>query len=803
MRSVRTDPVIGLIAEVVLLAALAATVGLSPLGWVVGAACGVVTCAVLTRSLRRAGQDAWSPASQVTLIRAALVGGVAALVADSLTRPSPVVSLVSLSAAALVLDAVDGWIARRTRTANAFGARFDMEVDASLILVLSVYVAPSIGWWVLAIGAARYVFVAAGWLLPWLRRSSPPRYWCKVVAATQGVVLTVAAAEILPHVWAEVAVAVALALLAESFGRDVWWLWLHRADETRTAALVSEEQPAITNIRSRVRTARAGLTTVIAAFLVWFALVGPDELNQLTPSVFLRIPVEGLLLVVVALVLPARWGRVIAAVMGFVLGLLTIVKIIDIGFWEALDRPFNPVTDRGYFGPAIGVLRDSIGRAAANAAVVAVALTFIALLVLVPLALMRLTRIVGRHRTRSVPVVIAVGVGWAICAVLGLQDVPGAPIASTSAASLAFNQVREIHAGIVDGRVFGEEINHDPLRNTPTKDLLTGLRGKDVIFAFVESYGRVAVQGTTFSPRVDAVLKAGGTKLHAAGFAARSGFLTSPTFGGISWLAHSTLQSGLWVDNQQRYDQLTSSDRFTLSDAFNRAGWRTVGDVPSDSGDWPGGSSFYHYDKVYNDANVGYRGPRFSYARIPDQYSLSALQRLELAKTNRPPVMAEADLVSSHTPWAPLPHLIGWNQVGDGSVYDGMPAQGESADQVWSDADKVRASYGRSIQYSLNALVSFVQKYANNNTVLVVLGDHQPATIVSGEDASHDVPISIIAHDPSVMRRVAGWGWNPGLRPDPEAPVWPMSNFRDRFLTTFGSAPSTRTVSASPARQLP
>ena len=123
---------------------------------------------------------------------------------------------------------------------------------------------------------------------------------------------------------------------------------------------------------------------------------------------------------------------------------------------------------------------------------------------------------------------------------------------------------------------------------------MSGLRGKDVIVAFVESYGQVAVRGTSFSPGVDRVLTAGAQTLDGAGFGSRSAFLTSPTFGGISWLAHSTLQSGLWIDSQQRYDELVASDRYTLSDAFNQAGWRTVSDVPSDVGVWPEGRSFYH-----------------------------------------------------------------------------------------------------------------------------------------------------------------------------------------------------------------
>ena len=105
----------------------------------------------------------------MTLARAALVGGITALIVDSFDRPVPVTLLVSLAAVALVLDAVDGRVARGTGTVSTLGARFDMEVDAFLILVLSVYVAPTVGGWVLIIGLARYLFVAASWLLPWLR----------------------------------------------------------------------------------------------------------------------------------------------------------------------------------------------------------------------------------------------------------------------------------------------------------------------------------------------------------------------------------------------------------------------------------------------------------------------------------------------------------------------------------------------------------------------------------------------------------------------------------------------------------
>jgi len=564
---------------------------------------------------------------------------------------------------------------------------------------------------------------------------------------------------------------------------------------TRLSRPPTEQQahgePGSAGHRSGFRAAATRVVTGLAALFVWFALVAPNELDRLTPDAFVRIPLEALLFVGAVLFLPPRAGRIAAVAVGVAVGLLAIVKVLDMGFSEALGRPFHPEVDWSYVHSAVGVLGDSIGRFAAIVATAAAALAAVAVLVFAPLSVLRLTRIVGRHRATSLQAVTALGVVWAVCAVAGVQLVPGAPLASTSAAGLAFDEVGQVYAGIKDQQAFAKTAAVDAFNNTPGADLLTGLRGKDVIVAFVESYGRVAVEGSAFSPQVGSVLDAGTRRLRAAGFSAKSAFLTSPTFGGISWLAHSTLQSGRWINSQMRYNDLVASDRFTLSGAFKRAGWRTVSDVPADNRDWPQGTSFYHYDKLYDSLNVGYVGPKFSYAPVPDQYTLSTFQRLELAKPNRAPVMAEIDLVSSHTPWAPLPHMVDWNQLGDGSVFDGMPEQGQSPGVVWRDPAQVQAAYAQSIEYSLNALIGFVERYHDNNLVLVLLGDHQPATIVTGQGASHDVPITIISHDPAVMDRVSPWGWQDGMRPSADAPVWPMDAFRDRFLSAYGPHPPT------------
>ena len=225
MFTVRGSTVMAGAGAVVLLAVLTAVDGLGPIGWLVGLAVAGTTNALLVRALERRGIGSVQLPNGITLTRAMLVAAAASLVADGALRTAHTAAIVALATLALVLDAVDGLVARRTDGVTELGGRFDMEVDAFLILVLSGFVAPLFGPWVLAIGGARYAYVAAGWVLPWLRRPTPSRYWRKVVAAIQGIVLTVAAAQLLPTLLAVVAVSAALALLAESFGRDVFWQW--------------------------------------------------------------------------------------------------------------------------------------------------------------------------------------------------------------------------------------------------------------------------------------------------------------------------------------------------------------------------------------------------------------------------------------------------------------------------------------------------------------------------------------------------------------------------------------------------
>ena len=197
---------------------------LSVAGWCAGLLYLCGSNALLARGLRRHRTARFGPANAITAMRSTLVGLITALIATSFTEPVSVSLLIGLTVPALALDAVDGWIARRTHTISALGARFDMEVDAFLILALSAYVSQDLGWWVLTMGVLRYALGAAEWFIPALRVTAPPRYWRKVVAAIAGIALALAASDLAPSAVDYLVTAVALVLLLESFGRDILWM---------------------------------------------------------------------------------------------------------------------------------------------------------------------------------------------------------------------------------------------------------------------------------------------------------------------------------------------------------------------------------------------------------------------------------------------------------------------------------------------------------------------------------------------------------------------------------------------------
>ena len=389
------------------------------------------------------------------------------------------------------------------------------------------------------------------------------------------------------------------------------------------------------------------------------------------------------------------------------------------------------------------------------------------------------------------PTIGAAGVAAvATVVVASIGPIPVRFEASTSLVRHAEQMARDIEVR----RAFAVDTAPDRLSEAAPSDLLAGLAGRDVLLFFVESYGRSAIEDPRYRPTVGPALDSLDDAVTDVGAGIRSAWLTSPISGGQSWLAHATLLSGLWIDSQRRYDALLTSGRQTLVHAFADAGWRTVAVMPAISQAWPQGT-FYGYDRIYAAADLGYAGDPFNWVTMPDQYTLSALERFELAAEDRAPVMAEVALISSHAPWTPIAELVPWDEVGDGSVFNRWANEGDPPAVVWQDFDRVRAQYVLAVEYAIRNLASYLQNYLNDDTVVIVLGDHQPAPLITGEDASRDVPIHIISRDSDVLSALDAWNWTDAADPTPAAPVLRMDAFRDAFLDAF--TPSAAPIASS------
>lgn len=712
-------------------------------------------------------QVRFGPADYVTGVRALLSAGVAGLAIDGLLGRVHTTPLVTMAAIALVLDLVDGYVARRTGTASEFGARFDMETDAFLIAVLSVHVAGTFGWWVLLIGAMRYVYVAAGAFLPWLRLPLPPRQSAKVVAAVQGVTLAVAASGLLPDGLVRIALCVALVLLVESFGQDCWAQWCRR-DEV-------EPSDRMTPLTGRP------IVTVLAAVVLWFACVHPPLADGIGASDLLRIPIEGLVVIGVTLLLPVWGRRAVAVAAGLALAALAVLRLVGLGFTLVLARDFHLLGDLPNVRRGYELVRDTEGPTAAVVATGLVLLLVGVLFVGLPWAALRVCRAASERRDGALGIVTLMGVVWVLCAVAAG---PVQSVASARAAGLVRDTVDQVRTDQRESVDFGDELQTDAYAGKSGKQLVGALAGKDVLLLWFESYGRTALEGP-ISPGIRDVLASSNRQLAAAGYSSRSAFLTSPVVGAGSWLAHGSVQSGVWVDGEQRYSQLLASNRLSLTRAFEKGGWRTVFVVPANTEDWPDGAKYYGFDKLYDSRNVGYRGPKFGYAPMPDQYTLDHFRRVELVRHKRP-IFGELDLVSSHYRWGKLPDLIDWNAVGDGRVFRPMAIRGSAVDGRRDPKTSSRL-YGKSVEYTWRTIVSFLLTYPDPNRVVIVAGDHQPHQFVGGVGANRDAPVTMIAQDPDVIRRIKGWHWQPGLRPTPDAPVWRMDAFRNRFFRAYGT----------------
>ena len=314
---------------------------------------------------------------------------------------------------------------------------------------------------------------------------------------------------------------------------------------------------------------------------------------------------------------------------------------------------------------------------------------------------------------------------------------------------------------------------------------LSGLGGADVFLVFVESYGAVAFDNPDFAAALAPARAGFRDAIAGSNRQVVSAFVGSPTFGGSSWLAHVSLLTGVEVRNEDTNVRIMSQRRDTMVTAFARAGYRTVAAMPGNSHPWPEGA-FYGFDDIYDRARLDYRGPRFGWWPVPDQFTLARLDALEIVQDRRRPVFAVVPTISTHAPFGPTaPYQPEWPRMLTTKPYDAdemTRALGTTPDLL-----DMGPSYVNALSYTYQSLGGYLRLRGDRDFVVIVLGDHQPAAAVSGEGARWDVPVHVIASRPLVLERLRARGFVDGLTPLPE-PIAPMHRLLDTFLGAF--APS-------------
>ena len=503
------------------------------------------------------------------------------------------------------------------------------------------------------------------------------------------------------------------------------------------------------------------------------------------------VALEALALVGLFALMPEhRWSHRLAWLIGVGYATLTLLAIASALLMQTLGRPLNLYLDAGLVPKSVNLLVTNVG----------VALTLLVAILLIGWGL---------------------GAAWLVRSLLVRVMCRPPPSSHAWAAlggaavGLVLMPVKAVPVTLGGGELLGRQVElaidtHEATQafdqrvgSPQAKDLQGGpvvldhLVGHDVMVGFIESYGVSALADPRYRDFLDHRLEAMEDAFVEAGLHVVSGRLRSPVQGGQSWLAHATLLSGLWVDSQLDYEILLSSDYPTLIDDFRQSGHDAVAVMPAITKPWPEGRQL-RYSRIYDAKRMDYTGPPLNWVTMPDQYTWSWFERQVRAPT-KAPLFAELALISSHAPWVPiLPVLEDWQQIGSGEVFEAWRDYGETPASLWKDPERVRQHYIRAIDYALAVAVEYAVQHVSDDALLVVLGDHQAAPLITGDNAPRDVPVHLISGNPALLEPflkagdVTLPGFRRGVRPEMTSVAAGMDAFRpflhQHFATHLSSS---------------
>jgi hypothetical protein len=330
----------------------------------------------------------------------------------------------------------------------------------------------------------------------------------------------------------------------------------------------------------------------------------------------------------------------------------------------------------------------------------------------------------------------------------------------------------------------------DTRRELPIESLASSdlgrVAGADVLLVFLESYGAVTYDAAAIAQIVEPRRAEFAAAAVATGRRVVSAFVESTTFGGGSWLAHSSLLSGFDVRDDGKYNLLLTQKRETLPALFTAAGYRSIGLMPGMRNPWPEGA-FYSFEAIYGERDLDYRGPDFGWWRIPDQYALAKLDALELRPAVRRPVFVFFPTINTHIPFLPVPpYQPDWGRVLGAEPFD--PAEVAASVAQTPDWTSLGRPYADSIAYTFSYLGGYLRERAGADFVLLVVGDHQPVASVSGVEARWDVPVHIVTSRDDVATSLLQAGFIEGAALEPtHSAIATMSELTTLLLRAFDS----------------
>lgn len=336
----------------------------------------------------------------------------------------------------------------------------------------------------------------------------------------------------------------------------------------------------------------------------------------------------------------------------------------------------------------------------------------------------------------------------------------------------------------------------------PSPSMASGLeqvRGADVLLVFVESYGAVTYDRPAFAEAIAGSRAELASAVDETGRQAVSALVEAPTFGGSSWLSHISLMSGIEVRDHDTNALLMASDRDTMVTAFSRAGYRTLALMPGLTKRWPEGV-FYGFDEIYGGERLGYRGPAFGWFATPDQFTLARLGEIEPPRPEQGRFIF-FPTISTHTPFRPTPpYQPDWQRVLGEQPFDEDDLERSFAQEVdWLD---MGPAYADAIAYGLRSIAGYLRATGGQDIVMIVIGDHQPPALVTGDGASWDVPVHIIASRPAILDELRAAGFTSGLTPA-RPRIGKMHELLPTVLDAFGGAPGAEAATHSTVASRP